>query len=284
MQNQYLKLLDDPSYDPFSILDRDVSVKEESPWLDNKTKKVLEKYLFGGNSLVFLVDSVTNVHLGFWKWVHHHQNRTIMKELLKATFYHRKNIKRHLVDCIFLMSYRPYILTQHEINLRENTFNSYQLKRAGKGILSFLNGKGFIDGTINYEEKIDNEKTKQLKKVMIQSILVFLLHLNELQVLDYSIEYYMIWLEKNGFEWINPMKSDDYLRSDFLMDSILPEELPSISGKRLYYIFTHVNEYENYYKTEYDESHYIQQTINSIKNNKRLIDDLNEIIAWKYED
>lgn len=284
MENNYFQLLEDLSYNPYSILNMDVSKDEKKICLDSVYKKVMTKYLFSGSNVPFSTDTAANIYFSFWRWGNKYKHQQMMREMLKSTLHNRENLERHLIDCIFLMLYRPYIMTEAELNWKENTTNLYQFKKVGAGLWSLVNGNGYSNGYCDYEQMVYNNKAEQVRKWVLESILVFLFWLKELQALTQSIEYYMNWLEINGFAWINSRKiNKNFLLYDFLA-TCLPEKLPTIGGKRLYYLYNHVDEFSDYYKSEYCNAEMIQQTIEAIKNNKKFQNNLNLTFAWRYED
>lgn len=182
------------------------------------------------------------------------------------------------------MLYSPCVWAYTELEWKENTFTFYQFQKVSAGLLNMLNRGKYTDGYCAYEEKVYGDKAEYVRKRVVLSILVFLKHLNELHVLEQSVEYYINWLETNGFEWINPRNHDKTLHMHSFFDTYLPEEILSLKGKRLGYLYANISLFEEYYKTEYSNAEMVQLTINDIKTSKVLRRKLLDVCAWKYQD
>lgn len=266
-------------YDPYSILQ---SLRNSTNPVDIPMKKLITKYLFGGNGIAFDLDRATNIIIDMHQGITEERERQLIQQMLVHAVKNGAVIKRLIVDALFLTWFTSYIPAQRRNDYIENNpirLNNY--KAVLTSTAEFFKGNGFTKTYLGLKDKELSQNDAYVFIRAFNSVFVLLYHLNHYGKLEVPMEYYLEWLENSGYQWFNVDK-DTALYS--VLDCLawnLPREIPIIGGKRFYYPFVHVEEFQDYFD-EYKDCPMVKEMLQKFQSSSQR-EHVRSLMKYKYE-
>lgn len=268
-------------YDPFCVVNHLYSNEVENDSVDGILRNIITKYLLAGNPITFEIESINNFLMNTFQKMMDSLASSVLRQMIKHSVEKQENQNRVLIDVLFITWYLAFMPAQRRIEINENTINLRPFKYILGGIHGLVSKKGFIDTYIELKDRDIGIIYSHVFNRAALSIFTFLYHLNYYGVLNNSIEHYYQWLTSSGYRWSKLLQ---YEKPDEILDCfqwVIPEGLPTLGGKRFYYVFGHLNEFEDYFLNNYSDCKDVIEAIDTLMNSKQR-EYVRSLYDWKY--